>query len=167
MENSRFLDEIGLDYLVKKIKAALGNKVELDENGMIPSELIPGNSMEMVEFDGFVDDAEIQQVGITASNYAVVYVKAKKYFAAQVPQASGGVSVSKPPLYYNVWETYAKYQNDDAQQPVPHSNKIFVDKTTQKSYRWSGSDLVEVSSTGGNVGSIADSKIDEIWNINE
>ena len=151
-----------IEQVLKDIQT-LEDKTQTLEK-MIQNLISVSGSMEMVEFDGFVDDAEIQQVGITASNCTVVYVKAKKYFAAQVPQASDGVSVSKPPLYYSVWGTHQEYQND-AEQPVPHSNKIFVDKTTQRGYRWSGSVLVDVSSEG--ITGIEDSKIDEIWNMNE
>ena len=133
----RFLDEAGLRHLVAtKIKPELDKKVSLDENGMIPSSKLPSYVDDVVEFDGFVDDGIIVPLSLGAGTvYIVVYIRAKKRFAAQI-----GLTQEKN--YYSNWGTRENYQELNAN---PHSGKIFVDRNTNKTYRWSGSDLVEVS----------------------
>ena len=96
----KFLDETGLRHLIaNKIKPELDKKVSLDENGMIPADKLPSYVDDVVEFYGLVDDATILTESLGGSTvYTVVYVRAKKCFAAQT-----GLTQAK--TYYNNWGT--------------------------------------------------------------
>lgn len=140
----KFLDETGLRHLIaNKIKPELDKKVSLDENGMIPADKLPSYVDDVVEFEGFVDDATILTESFGGSTvYTVVYVRAKKCFAAQT-----GLTQAK--TYYNNWGTRENYQELNGN---PYGGKIFVDINTNKTYRWGGTELVEISSGGVSLG---------------
>lgn len=136
----KFLDETGLRHLIaNKIKPELDKKVSLDENGMIPADKLPSYVDDVVEFEGFVDDATIQTSSFGGSTvYSVVYVRSRKCFAAQT-----GLTQDK--TYYGNWGTRENYQELNGN---PYGGKIFVEMNTNKTYRWSGTELVEISSGG-------------------
>ena len=140
----KFLDETGLRHLIaNKIKPELDKKVSLDENGMIPADKLPSYVDDVVEFEGFVDDATIQTSSFGGSTvYTVVYVRAKKCFAAQT-----GLTQDK--TYYGNWGTRENYQELNGN---PYGGKIFVEMNTNKTYRWGGTELVEISSGGVSLG---------------
>ncbi len=140
----KFLDEAGLRHLItNKIKPELDKKVSLDENGMIPASKLPSYVDDVVEFEGVVEDADVLTASCGGGTiYTVVYVRAKKCFAAQT-------SLTQDKKYYNNWDTRENYQDLGGS---PYGGKIFVDVTTNKTYRWSGTELVEISSGGVSLG---------------
>lgn len=142
----RFLDETGLTHLIDKIKTELNSRVQLDNTGKIPSGLLPGSINNVVEFSGFVDDAEIQKASFAGTAYTVVYVVEKKRFAAQT-------GLTQNQTYFGNWRTRDNYLDSDEN---PFSGKIYIDVESNSGYRWNGSELVGMSLS---VGSIS---IDEI-----
>ena len=148
MEDTRYLDKAGLSYFASKIKKLLLTKVDKgDDNKIVPSQL-PDNVYDVVEFQGIIDDATSEQVGIISWDY-VVWVTAKKCFMAVRMEVNsfpsiGGEGNSKVPKYYNTWSGSGVYQS---LLQAPYSGKIFIDTTTNRPYRWDGKNLVEVSAS--------------------
>lgn len=96
--------------------------------GLADQLLAQGHSV--VVFDGFVDSATIQQVGIPGDG-KVVFVRSAKKFAFQL---NGGG-------YINVWTDQQKYCPLDGQ---PYPDKLYVNSVDGRAYRWDGTDLVLV-----------------------
>ena len=48
--------------------------------------------------------------------------------------------------YYNNWIDGDLYGEANMKGRVPHSNKIYIDVTANKTYRWGGSTLVAIGS---------------------
>ena len=139
MNNSKFLDKEGLTHLMSKLKTELNSRATLGDDGKIPSSQLPSYVDDVLEFSGIItDDIEIQQVGIEGALGTILFSTSAKCFVLEVQEA-----LSTSIKYYNIWNTYTSYQDDSF---VPYAGKIYVDIVTNKTYRWSGSTLVEVSS---------------------
>lgn len=144
-EENKFLDKTGLNYLVRLIKSHLGSKADLDENGKIPSSLLPGYVDDVLEFHGLVDNVTLTDVYYGEMRLVgVVFDKVRKVFV--------GEYTYKLRLLYG--ETIVAAVNNDIADlntptvPAPERGKIYVDVNTNRSYRWSGSQMVEMSSGG-------------------
>ena len=85
----------------------------------------------------------------------VVYVSSSNKFALLVNSDS---STNK---YYMNWNGRDNYADNSS---VPLEGKIFVDKSTDKLYRWNGSTLKEVSAAEIKVPSITNNEIDNMVN---
>lgn len=139
MNNSKFLDKEGLTHFMSKLKVLLNNKVTLGDDGKIISSQLPSYVDDVVEFSGIITDTiEIQQVGIEGAIGTILFSTSANCFVFAVQN-----DLSAEVKYYNIWETHTSYQDDTF---VPYAGKIYVDISTNKTYRWSGSSLVEVSS---------------------
>ena len=144
-EENKFLDKTGLNYLVRLIKSHLGSKADLDENGKIPSSLLPSYVDDVLEFHGLVDNVTLTDIYYSDMHLVgVVFDKTREKFI-------GRYSYRGRPIYGDIIAPDAG--NDIAEmntptEPVPERGKIYVDVNTNKSYRWSGSLMVEMSSGG-------------------
>lgn len=121
--------------LETKITNLERNAVTLGNDGKIKSSQLPSYLDDVVEFANIVPTANILQESSNAEG-TVVYVSSANKFALLV---SSGSNINK---YYSNWIGRDNYEDDSL---VPLEGKIFVNKSTDKLYRWNGSTLKEVS----------------------
>lgn len=140
--------------LEKKITNLESNAVTLGNDGKIKSSQLPSYLDDVVEFANIVQTANILQESYNGVG-TVVYVSSANKFALLV---GSGSSTNK---YYNNWSGRDNYADDSF---VPLEGKIFVDKSTNKLYRWNGSTLKEVSAAELKVPSITNDEIDNMVN---
>lgn len=158
----KVLDFAGLQTLVEQIK---GNFAQINENGKISSSLLPGYVDDVIEFAGMITDSITVTQQSASSDVTVLYSSEKKTF---VGKASNGT-------YYANWVGAGNVGQHGANGVVPDTGKIYVDTTTNKTYRYGGdvSGLVEISSslslgttTGtafdGGKGAALESKVDKL-----
>lgn len=112
-------------------KGSAGGVASLDENGMVPSEQLPS----------YVDDVvELLAITDTAPEHCA---KGDLYFNTTTSKVVKATAT-------DTWGTGSTTNTD------PEKGKIYVNLTNDKSYRWSGSAMIEISSsdvTGIKVGS--------------
>lgn len=140
--------------LETKITNLQSKAVTLGDDGKIKSSQLPSYLDDVVEFANIVQTANILQESSNAEG-TVVYVSSANKFALLV---TSGSSTNK---YYSNWVGRDNYENDSL---VPLEGKIFVDKSTNKLYRWNGSTLKEVSASEIKVPSITNNEIDNMVN---
>lgn len=140
--------------LETKITNLQSKAVTLGDDGKIKSSQLPSYLDDVVEFANIVQTANILQESYNGEG-TVVYVSSANKFALLV---SSGSSTNK---YYINWIGRDNYADDSF---VPLEGKIFVDKSTNKLYRWNGSTLKEVSAAEIKVPSITNNEIDSMVN---
>ena len=157
MAEIKYLDDIGLGHLVDKIKEALagkqvkGNYAEL-VNGKVPSRMLPAYVDDVVEFSMPDKGLKIMQNSINSWTKVIYDSNTKRFYATQGAEVEDDSSltpegVAKPKLLvvYDNWSERENYQ--ELTTNVPYSGKIYIDVEDNKSYRWSGSKLGEISSS--------------------
>ena len=140
--------------LEKKITNLESKTVTLGDDGKIKSSQLPSYLDDVVEFANIVQTVNILQESYNGEG-TVVYVSSVNKFALLV---SSGSSTNK---YYINWTGRDNYADNSF---VPLEGKIFVDKSTNKLYRWNGSTLKEVSADELKVPSITNNEIDNMVN---
>lgn len=140
--------------LSKEINKLKSTAVTLGNDGKIKSSQLPSYLDDVVEFDNIVQTANILQESYSGVG-TVVYVSSANEFALLV-----GIG-SNANRYYSNWAGREYYADDNS---VPLEGKIFVDKSTDKLYRWNGSTLKEVSAAELKVPSITNNEIDNMVN---
>lgn len=159
MEAKKYVNEVGLGHLAGKIRAALdekqakGDYVQLVD-GKVPSRMLPAYVDDVVEFEGMPDKGIKILQNSTADWTKVIYDSGTKRFYAtkgvEVEDSTALVprGTAKPKLLevYDNWTERENFQ--ELTTNVPYSGKIYIDTTGNKQYRWSGSELVEISSGG-------------------
>ena len=120
-------------------KTLLSKKADLGDDGKVPSSQLPSYVSEALEFTGILDNLTVHSAATTLTTGYVVYDNTKKTFVYAVQEDS-----SSDIDYYSGWPARSSYEGGDF---VPLKDKVFVDTGTKKTYRWSGSDIVEVSAT--------------------
>lgn len=143
-----------INELETKITNLQRNVVTLGDDGKIKSSQLPSYLDDVVEFDSIVQTADILQESYNKEG-TVVYVSSANKFALLV---SSGSSTNK---YYINWVGRDNYADNSF---VPLEGKIFVDKSTDKLYRWNGSTLKEVSAAEIKVPIITNNEIDNMVN---
>lgn len=153
MEEKKYLNKEGLEHLVGKIRSALDSKqakgdyVTL-EDGKIPSSLLPTYVDDIVEFKGIVETGTLKYSSAVEYDHIAYIADQKKFVAVQIVDDDSSIGIGgvkpKTEVYYPNWPDRDNYADELL---VPHSGKFFVDTETNKTYRWSGSDLVEISSS--------------------
>lgn len=156
-EKKTFLNEEGFTHFVGKVKAALAEKqakgdyAELVE-GKIPASNLPAYVDDVVEFNGMPDKAIKVLQNSTADWTKVIYDSGtKKFYATKGVEVEDSSSLTpegtaKPKLL-EVYSNWSEKDNFHDTTGKPSSGKIFIDVDSNKSYRWSGSELVEISSS--------------------
>lgn len=140
---------------INKLKSTT---VTLGDDGKVKSSQLPSYLDDVVEFASIVEQANVLQASHVGEG-TVVYVSSANQFALLVnSESSSGLNTAK---YYNNWEGRDNYADDSF---VPLAGKMFVDKSTDKIYRWNGSALVEVSATELEAASINNDEIDNMFN---
>lgn len=140
--------------LETKITNLERNAVTLDNDGKIKSSQLPSYLDDVVEFASIVPTANILQESSNSIG-DVVYVSSANKFALLVRSAS---SADK---YYVNWTGRDNYADNSF---VPVKGKIFVDKSTNKLYRWNGATLKEVSAAEIKIPIITNGEIDNMVN---
>lgn len=130
---------VALEQDMTAVKAKLPTKADLGEDGKVLSSQLPAYVSDALEFSGMLDGITVHQAKTTLTTGSAVYDNTRKTFVYGVQEEG-----SEETDYYTDWQTRSSYCDEDF---VPLKDKIFVDTTTKKSYRWSGSDLVEISSS--------------------
>lgn len=159
MEAKKYVNEVGLGHLAGKIRAALdekqakGDYVQLVD-GKVPSRMLPAYVDDVVEFGGMPDKGIKILQNSTAEWTKVIYDSGTKRFYAtkgvEVEDSTalvpGGTAKPKLLEVYDNWTERENFQ--ELTTNVPYSGKIYIDTTGNKQYRWSSSELVEISSGG-------------------
>ena len=143
-----------INDLETKITNLESHTVTLGNDGKIKSSQLPSYLDDVVEFANIVQTANILQESYNGEG-TVVYVSSANKFALLV---SSGSTTNK---YYMNWNGRDNYADNSS---VPLEGKIFVDKSTNKLYRWNGSTLKEVSAAEIKVPSITNNEIDNMVN---
>ena len=159
MEERKYLNDTGLEHLVSKVKSALSEKQAKGDyaqlvNGKVPSEMLPAYVDDVVEFGGMPDKGIKILQNSTAEWTKVIYdSNTKKFYATKGVEVEDSSALTpegaaKPKLLevYSNWSERENFQ--ELTTNVPYSGKIYIDTTGNKQYRWSGSELVEISSGG-------------------
>ena len=159
MEERKYLNDTGLEHLVSKFKSALSEKQAKGDyaqlvNGKVPSGMLPAYVDDVVEFGGMPDKGIKILQNSTADWTIVIYDSGTKRFYAskgvEVEDSTalvpGGTAKPKLLEVYDNWTERENFQ--ELTTNVPYSGKIYIDTTGNKQYRWSGSELVEISSGG-------------------
>lgn len=159
MEAKKYVNEVGLGHLAGKIRAALdekqakGDYVQLVD-GKVPSRMLPAYVDDVVEFEGMPDKGIKILQNSTADWTKVIYDSdTKRFYATKGVEVEDSTALvpggtAKPKLLevYDNWTERENFQ--ELTTNVPYSGKIYIDTTGNKQYRWSGSELVEISSGG-------------------
>lgn len=143
-----------INELETKIANLQSKAAILGDDGKIKSSQLPSYLDDVVEFANIVSTADILQESYDGEG-TVVYVSSANKFALLV---SSGSSTNK---YYINWTGRDNYANNSF---VPLEGKIFVNKSTDKLYRWNGSTLKEVSAAEIKVPIISNNEIDNMVN---
>nr|DAI85503.1 MAG TPA: hypothetical protein [Caudoviricetes sp.] len=159
MEERKYLNDTGLEHLVSKVKSALSEKQAKGDyaqlvNGKVPSGMLPAYVDDVVEFGGMPDKGIKILQNSTAEWTKVIYdSNTKKFYATKGVEVEDSSALTpegtaKPKLLevYDNWTERENFQ--ELTTIVPYSGKIYIDTTGNKQYRWSGSELVEISSGG-------------------
>lgn len=121
----------------------------LDEYGKIPTRYIPAAMDDVKEFAGTVENVTFPSISIslgpTHEGCAVCYDTGRKRFVLQQAFLADDEETTLY-AYYNNWLDGDSFGEATTGGRKPNKDKVYVDVTTNKSYRWSGSDLVAIGS---------------------
>lgn len=137
------LSNVTNDAQVKRSEMGKANGVPtLDENVKIPSKYLPSYVDDVLEYSGNVSGISVQPQS-TGDPVSVHFDTTNKVFVAKDANSK----------YYMAWSTKEDVAGSDnfgtsgAKGVTPSTGKIYVDMTTNKTYRWSGSGLAEISAS--------------------
>lgn len=130
-------------------KGSPGGVAVLDENGHVPSSMVPGSYNDVLIFHGTVSGAAVTVMSL-AKPVAIYYDTVNKRFVATDSPITGPGA-----KYYSNWaandEVFISvgddYGESTDQGRKPAGGKLYVDALKNNSFFWSGSDLVQ--SDGG------------------
>lgn len=130
--------------LANKHERAIGTTggiAPLDESGKVPSSYLPSYLDDVVEFEGTLTLAPQLQMASGVAGGTILYCVATNSFVYCVGSLSlGGLK------FYPNWAEADAYGTASVDGRVPVSGKIYLDISTNKQYRWSGSTLVTTGS---------------------
>ena len=142
------LGNVTNDAQVKRSEMGAANGVAtLGGDGKVPSAQLPSYVDDVLEFQSSTS------LGTTYQNGACTKENAMVYFDSHTKKFVALVSSGSSRLVYTTWKGLTYYPDSPAYGTegtggvTPEANKIYVSKTANKTYRWSGSDLVEISSS--------------------
>ena len=148
----KVLDLNGLEYFWGKVKTYVSEKsigkgekgaangvATLGSDSKIPAAQLPSFVDDVLEYAGTVSGVIIQSTSQSSVD-AVYYDTTHKSFCGK-----------KGDSYYNNWNTVGEEELPASRfgtiiTATPFSNKIYVDTSKNKTYRWSGTDLVQLDS---------------------
>lgn len=120
-------------------KKKIDKAATLDEQGKVPSSQLPSFVDDVQEFQGLVENVELTDTPpvVLSVIIGIYYDVSRKVFITKVRNGETEVYTSK------MFPSFV----DKPTSPTPLSGKIYVDLSTNKTYRWSGSNLVEISAS--------------------
>lgn len=120
-------------------KKKIDKAATLDEQGKVPSSQLPSFVDDVQEFQGFVENVTLTDTPpvVLSVIIGIYYDVSRKVFITKVRNGETEVYTSK------MFPSFV----DKPTSPTPLSGKIYVDQSTNKTYRWSGSNLVEISAS--------------------
>ena len=117
-------------------KGAAGGIAPLNESGRIPSRFIPGAMDDVKEFDGFTF-ATGNPLSLTGDVYVLFNHNLGCFIAS---------TKTLPQQYANNWVDADSFGEFSINGRIPEKDKVYVDRSTNKTYRWSGSQMVVIGS---------------------
>ena len=135
----------------KDTKGEAGGLAPLDKNGQLSSQYLPSYVDDALEFGGIVSDVTAQMSSVSKNsddeNCSVVYNKTTDTFLLKYSKPSESEFDLRPTItYYNNWLDGDLFGEATLKGRVPHSGKIFMDVSTNKTYRWAGTKLAVIGS---------------------
>lgn len=119
-----------------------GGIATLNDKGLIPSTQLPSYVDDVVEFDGISSTPIFQLETASASAPGeILFVTSTNTFFCRGRSAVGEVI-----KYYPNWAGAEAFGESSPSGRIPASGKIYLDVSTNKQYRWSGSKLVVTGS---------------------
>ena len=155
----KYLDPDGLKHLAGNIKAALEKKQPKGDyaqivNGKIETQVLPFSVSDVLEFSMPDKGLKILQNSIGSWTKIIYDSGIKRFYATQGVEEDdnttltpGGIAKPKLLVVYDNWTEREKYQA--LLTNVPYSGKLYIDIESNKSYRWNGSELEEISAPLG------------------
>lgn len=155
----KYLDPDGLKHLAGNIKAALEKKQPKGDyaqivNGKIETQVLPFSVSDVLEFSMPDKGLKILQNSIGSWTKIIYDSGTKRFYATQGVEEDdnttltpGGIAKPKLLVVYDNWTEREKYQA--LLTNVPYSGKLYIDIESNKSYRWNGSKLEEISAPLG------------------
>lgn len=132
-----------IQQLLSSLKSALEEKVN--------------NIDDVLEFSGIVSGIRPQIFSLNKyssdENCSVVYSKDSKVFLLKYEQPSTSPSLPATITYYNNWLDGKLFGEPSANGRVPYSGKIYINKTSNKTYHWRGSTLETIGGATAQEGS--------------
>ena len=132
----------------KETKGQADGLAPLDANGQVPSQYLPGYVDDVLEFGGILNvTAQMASLSkkSTDEDCTVIYnSKTNTFVLAYTTLSTDGDLESV--TYYNNWLDADLFGTAGYNGVTPHSGKIFMDVTTNKTYRWSGTTLAVIGS---------------------
>ena len=111
----------------------------LGADSRVPAGHIDLTALNVQEFSGFVEDAEIT-LGSAMGTPAIVFNRATSTFVAKTYPGAVGGAIGTPPVYYPNWAG-----REDTDAGTPRENTVYIDVTTDIPYRWNGEELVPIA----------------------
>lgn len=127
---------------ISDIKGSIGvinGIAPLDENGRVPARYIPNSYDDVLEFGGLIQSAPTIQQQSVIGEGTVVYCEETSCFLLRQ-----GLPLQYK--YYSNWQDADNWGELSQNGRIPHSGKVYVDITENKTYRWGGSRLVPIGS---------------------
>lgn len=124
------------------IAAIKSGYAPLNENGKVESQYLPGYVDDVVEFATEKTSADVSSLlpstdkTSTAENVQVLYLTDTNRFVLFVAQNEG--------LYYASWGDAETFGDADGLGVTPVAGKVYVCTATNKTYRWSGTQLTVI-----------------------
>lgn len=130
---------------VNELKRSIGRAsgiAPLDDTGLIAPRYLPASVDDVVEFDGMMTLEPMDlQMASTINPTAILYCIPLNTFICRGAGVNGSQS-----KFYNNWSGAEPYGEPSADGRIPFRGKIYLDVSTNKQYRWSGSTLITTGS---------------------
>ena len=144
-------NSVGADLAsFKATKGAANGLAPLGDDAKIPATYLPGFVDDVIEFAEAVEKIVVQQTELgSVSEYTrVVYNKDSNVFViariVEIENDSG--EIENEIYYYPKWEDSEIWGLQSYNGVIPQAGKVYVDKSRNITYRWSGSTLVAIGS---------------------
>ena len=132
----------------KNTKGQPNGLAPLDEHNQVPSQYLPDYVDDVLEFGGMVSGVTVQSNSLenssTDKDCSVVYNKSTECFVIACTTITDAAWGLKRVTYYNNWIDGDLYGKGTLKGRVPRSGKVYIDVSTNKTYRWGNGTLVAI-----------------------